>query len=182
MWWKTLTFHFPTDVVYYPFHYSLLSRDCQLHRMLMCFPDFCKLAIYSPPSHSSLCFHSGPWEDSMVGPLLIPEFLQSPRLIAQFSLAPFRSLGAFAIWSLLPPIQASFSLLRVWNPDPLSDAQKSKNLQEAEWAFPEPVGDCKEEKGMILIWQEKKRQLRPSVYFLNGVVCSVLNSEEHYEF
>lgn len=43
--------------------------------------------------------------------------------------------------------------------------------------FREPGGDYKEEKGMFLIWQEKKRSLRPSVYFLNGVVCLVLNSE-----
>lgn len=43
--------------------------------------------------------------------------------------------------------------------------------------FREPGGDYKEEKGMLLIWQEKKRSLRPSVYFLNGVVCLVLNSE-----
>lgn len=63
----------------------------------MCFPDFCKLALYRPPSHSSLCFHSGPYKDSIVGPLRIPEFLQSPRLIAKFSLAAFRSLSALPL-------------------------------------------------------------------------------------
>lgn len=43
--------------------------------------------------------------------------------------------------------------------------------------FRELVGDHKEEKGMLLIWKEKKRLLRPCVYFLNAIVCSVLNSK-----
>lgn len=129
---KTLTLYFSTGLVYFPFSCSLLSMNCQLPGMLMCFSGFCKLAFTDPlptaPSSSpSLHLFSCLIRIPLWG---LFEFLQSPRLITQFSLAGLRSLSALPI--ALLTIQASSSLLRVQIPDPLSNAQKTINLKEAE--------------------------------------------------
>lgn len=126
--------------MYYPFYYSLLTRDCQLHPMLMCFPDCCKLAVYRPSSHSSVFFHSRPCEDSIVGPLLIPKFLQSPRLMTQFSLAALRSWGALPVAWLasaspgkLQPVEGVESRSSFRSPEEYKPAGGRVSLRRAWW-------------------------------------------------
>lgn len=146
--------------------------------MPMCFPDFCTLVFTDPlptaPSTSTLGFVRIPlWEWNS---LLILEFLQSPRLTAQSSLADFRSLGALPMAWLAPASQGK--LQPVEGVESRSSFRRPEEYKPAGGrVFAEPGGDHKGEKGMILIWQEKKRELKPSVYFLNKIVCSVLNSE-----